>query len=477
MVGAADGGRILVVVPESVDIPREGVDVGDWDGSRQGAVDGGETGFGHDDDCDPVESGGSRADEDGDGNCDTDRDSEQGTSRDRDADANANGDANREPSVETVLKTLERHLRADVVVRCRRTYAEYVEELGPTLDCVVVLGKDESLVRALVEDSLVPTVIYSPPIVGTIDGVRSGDDGIETLLNRVESAVQEDRHINKLRESNARLAALSHYAEDIAACKTAGAVAEQTIEATTEALAFDHAIVFLAECGRLVPQASALPDPAASATDLEDGIAGRTLATGESEVVADMQSDPDAVSEHDDLHAVLSVPVGDQGVIQAVSDERDAFDDRDVEFLEILAGYTAEALERIEREVTLRRERDRLHAFFDEIPASALYVERNRPSQTLRIEETNGAYDDRFGTVESDTPLTAVTSSDAETEQYEAAMGTGGVSNGRVERTMADGSTATFALSVVSVSLPDGRTGAYGIYIDPTNSAFSELLD
>ncbi|MFB6252295.1 MAG: GAF domain-containing protein [Halobellus sp.] len=466
MVGASDRERILVVVPDAVGASDGETEADDWGDSWQNAADEAETEFVRGDDGGPVEKGGSATEKESN----DDQESESGDDEAGDGDDPGSDAA---PSFDTVLRALKTHLAADVVVRCRTTYTEYVEELGPTLDCVVVLGKDESLVRALVEHTSVPTVIYSPPVVGSVDGVHSGDNNIETLLSRVESAVQENQHVSELRESNARLAALSHCAENITACKTTDAVAERTIEAATDALAFEYGVVFLAECGRLIPRASVLPDPEVSATDIEDGIAGRTLATGESEVVADMQSDPDAVPEHDDLHAVLSVPVGDKGVIQVVSDERDAFDDRDAEFLEILAGYTAEALERIEREGALRRERDRLHAFFNEMPAAAIYVERDRREQSIYVRETNRTYDDRFGTVKAGTTLRSVVPSDSEVEQYEAAIGTGGISTGRVERTTADGSTTTFALRVISVLLPGGHSGAFGIYVDPSDTTVS----
>ncbi|WP_144901728.1 GAF domain-containing protein [Halobellus captivus] len=373
-----------------------------------------------------------------------------------------------------VISELEERLSVDVVMRCTETAIEYVEELGPTLECVVVLVDDRQLLHALVAAGSVPTIVCQPPIVGRIDEGATEADSIETLIEYVQAEIQRECVENDLQESNARLTALSHYAEDITACETVEAVVERTVEATIDALAFDYCVVLLAEDTLLVPRASTLPDPPASPCGVSEGIAGRTLARGKSEIVPDMQTDPDAIPEHDELHAVLSVPIADHGVIQVVSSDYDAFDDRDREFVEILAGYTREALERIGREVTLRRERDRLHAFFSDFPSPAIYVER-RGGVTV-VEEANHAYSEHFGGLEPGQQLADVVQTDAEFEQYQHAFDTGTVSTGSAERTTTNGGTETFALRIIPVSRPTVHECAYGIYVgDRTTKAFESV--
>jgi len=371
-------------------------------------------------------------------------------------------DADCDCNPEEVIAELERRLPAEVVSRCSATAVEYVEELGPTLDCVVILGADPPLIRELAAGKSIPTVVYDPPVVSVVDGTLT-DENYGELIERVRGEVWSDRSKSELRESNARLTALSLYAEDITACETVEDVLDRTIEAAVEALAFDHSIVFLTEGDQLVPRASVLPEPEASPSNIEDGIAGRTLAAGESEIVDDMQTDPDAIPEHDGLHAVLSVPIGTQGVIQMASKEYGAFDERDKEFVEILAGYTREALERIEREVTLRKERDRLHAFFGDLPVPAIYVKCH--DGVVQIEEVNCAYASQFGEPETGKSLLNAVQSDTEFEQYQTALSTGDVTTDTVERAVEDGPPRTFSLSVIPVSPPGVSECSYGIYV------------
>jgi GAF domain-containing protein len=498
---------VLVVVPTTVDGPetadsRGGADVADdagaWDLSDG---DNGTDGDAVDRDEPFLRGGSSRSrtgdvTEDGGGEPAVDPESEQVDGSDpTEADPAAHSDeadsAGPDPSVdtdpaasdvdpagrdcdpETVLAVLEGELDAEVVVRCGETATEYVSELGPTLDCVVVLGDNRPLIHELIEDGSVPTIVCEPPIIGRIDKAVAGEDSIEELVERIRVELENDHTRNALRESNARLTALSHYAEDITACETVDAVAERTVEATTDALAYDYCVVRLVEGELLVPRASTLPEARVNTSRVTDGIAGRTLRGGESEIVADIQTDPDAIPEHDDLRAGLSVPIGDRGVIQVASTDRDAFGEQDREFVEILAGYTREALERIEREVTLRKERDRLHAFFGELPVPAVHIERL--DGVACVKEINCAYADQFGEVEPGDRLSEIVSTDVEREQFEAALETGRVSADMVERPSDDGEVREFALSVVPVPTPGVESCAYGIYVDRATELLGAL--
>jgi putative methionine-R-sulfoxide reductase with GAF domain len=362
----------------------------------------------------------------------------------------------------SIASELASRLSAEVVVRCGETATEYVEELGPTIDCVVVLDEEIDPLCDLLRTEPVPLVVYNPPILAVVEGNVPEGDVLDALTARVEAEIRTDRTRSKLRESNARLTALSHYAEDITACETVDAVMERTIEATTDALAFEFCVVLLIEGDRLVSRASTLPDPELSPIHVEEGIAGRTLRRGESEIVDDMQRDDDAIVEHDDLHAVLSVPIDDCGVMQVVSDRRGAFDERDREFVEILAGYTREALERIEREVTLREERDRLHAFFDVLPAPSICVEQ--PDGVPRVADVNAAYSEQFGDVDGGSLLSDVIPTEAELDRYETAFGTGETSTGTVQRPAAGEFSDEFTLTLVPASPPGSPECVYGIY-------------
>ena len=364
----------------------------------------------------------------------------------------------------TVADGIADRLPAEVVLRDERTAEEYLAELGPTIDCVVVLGGDTGPLGSLSDDVSIPAVVCERPIVETdADDAPTGVT-VATVAERVRNLVREARSRSDLQDRNTRLTVLGRYARDITGCETTDAVLDRTLEAATDALAFDYCVVLLVDGDRLVPRASVLPDPELSPVDVTEGIAGRTLETGEAEIVADMQSDPDAVVEHDDLHAVLSVPIGSAGVLQIASRSRDAFDDRDKEFAEILSGYTDEALARLEREAALRTECDRLHAFYTSVPVPVLSVERHADEVT--VADVNDAYEEAFADAlpdEPGEPLRAVVPTEAERDRYAAALNRNETTQGTVDRRVGD-DEADVDLTVIPASPPGGPDYAFGVY-------------
>lgn len=361
-----------------------------------------------------------------------------------------------------VAAEISDQLPVEVVVKDERTAPEYLDELGPTLDCVVVLGAETEPLGAPVDDGSVPAVVYEVPVIDPESSTTPDAVTVDEVAARVQLAVRDARLRSDLQDKNTRLTALNRYARDITACETVDAVLERTVEAATDALAFDYCVILLVDGDRFVSRASVLPDPDLSPFDITDGIAGRTLAAGESEIVADMQSDPDAVVQHDDLRGLLSVPIGSEGVLQIVSRERDAFGERDREFAEILSGYTSEALARLEREAGLRAERDRLNALYADLPAPAICVERQNGE--IVVASTNAAYESVFGTVPARRPLSNVNCTEAEYESYESALCTDEPTQVAVTRSGVDGSDREYTLTLIPTSPPGVVDSVFGVY-------------
>ncbi|SMP32695.1 GAF domain-containing protein [Halobellus salinus] len=375
--------------------------------------------------------------------------------------ADGGGSPDRGSDPDTVAAGIADRLPVEVVLRDERTAGEYLEELGPTIDCVVVLGSNTGPLGCLPDDVSIPAVVCERPVAGA--GGAEGATGIPVaaVAARVRAVVRETRWRSDLQDQNTRLTALSRYAGDITGCETVDAVLDRTVAAVTDALAFDHCVVLFPDGDRLVPRASALPDPELRHIGVTEGVAGRTLSTGEAEIVADVQSDPDAVINHDDLHALLSVPIGSRGVLQIASRARNAFDERDEEFTEILAGYTREALARLEREVTLRAERDRLHALYAAIPVPVVCVERHEKETT--VVEANSAYEEVFPGNPTGQSLSTAVPTEAERGRYEAALNGEGESQGSVIRRVGSREEPV-ALAVIPVTPPDGSHYAFGVY-------------
>jgi two-component system OmpR family sensor kinase len=164
-------------------------------------------------------------------------------------------------------------------------------------------------------------------------------------------------------------------ASEIQACETVEAACNRTVQAAADVLDLEMCSVLLHDGdGWLEPTASSSDAPADGVRPVrtDQGLAGKTFQNGESYVIDDIQPDDESEPAKDSYRSGMSVPIGDVGVFQAVSTSREAFDERDVEFSELLVAHTARTIDRIEyeneleaRQRTLERQNERLEKFVD----------------------------------------------------------------------------------------------------------------
>ena len=167
------------------------------------------------------------------------------------------------------------------------------------------------------------------------------------------------------------LEGLHDAATDIEAADTVKAVCEETVETAANILDFDLCVINLEEDGLLpiVAVSDSTPPDGANPMSVEEGLVGKTYRTGESLLVNDVSNHPEA-NPQGPYESAISVPIADYGVFQTVSHDRDAFDEQDLDFAELLVSHTAQALTRVhnasdlrERERELRRQNERLERF------------------------------------------------------------------------------------------------------------------
>ncbi|MDS0293474.1 GAF domain-containing protein [Halogeometricum luteum] len=383
-----------------------------------------------------------------------------------------------ESEYSALVESFRAALGAQIIVRQGRTATEYVYELGPTIDCAVSLCDDDDLVESLVDAANgVPIVVYGETRVPGVDEVVCPTNGIESFTRRVAAVVEEDLRESELVDANKKLTALSVHASAITGCESVSEVCEETLDAAIEALAFTFCTVALVEDDRIVPRASTLPPEDENSCRVSEGIAGRTYRTRETQIVGDITADADALFSPT-RRSTVSVPLGPYGVVQVVSDSHCAFDEHDAEFLEILAGYTTEALARLDRETALRAERDRLHAFFDNLPVPAVYVEEETPDGRVRC-EVNRAYEETFqrGPNRSNPSVEAAFPNETERRLFADHLWSGDAVAAEVDRETVEGDCKTLELTIVPVPSSGPVGSAYGVYNrdSPRLSARSEL--
>ncbi|MFC3959533.1 histidine kinase dimerization/phospho-acceptor domain-containing protein [Halovivax cerinus] len=256
---------------------------------------------------------------------------------------------------------------------------------------------------------------------------------------------------------------------DLETAEASADVYELAVDWVAEKLGYADCGVLVPDENRFVPAAARARTLQANVTPLgvEEGIAGRTYRTGESQVIDDVRDVTTARPTSDAYRSVLSVSIGEHGVLQILSDAVGAFDDRDREMVERLATHVERSLERISHESAITRERDRFAALFENV--SDAVIEYRVQEETVRIERVNASFVRHFEyepseAIDRSVQTLLVPELDSAPIEYQAAMNAGERHDTEVVRQTGEG-PRTFLLRTVPTGADDVRRG-YLIYTD-----------
>ncbi|QLG62534.1 GAF domain-containing protein [Halorarum salinum] len=191
----------------------------------------------------------------------------------------------------------------------------------------------------------------------------------ELLAGHAADALERVRSVNALRENRRKIASLHDVADGMVTADGESRVFELAVDAAEEILRFDQCTFLRAVDGKFVSAATStgleLPD---RVLGTDEGVAGRVLRRGESELMDDVVVDEDAEPVFGDIVSGITVPLGDVGVFQAYSNEPAAFSESDVELAELLAAHVATCIERNRSEQALERQKTQFSSLVATLP-------------------------------------------------------------------------------------------------------------
>ncbi|GAB6879231.1 hypothetical protein JCM17823_15050 [Halorubrum gandharaense] len=316
-------------------------------------------------------------------------------------------------------------------------------------------------VVALVDDPAGP--VATAPVVDAV-ATEPGAVGaqIRWLHSRSSEPTRDEprtdpARIERLHAGAARLAS-AHSAEE--AYHTAIGIAE-------EVFSFHHCTIGVVDGEWVEPVASS------SGLTLDDcnrvrmgaGVAGKTVASGDSHLLTDL--------DHDQYSASIAVPVGSDAVFQAVATDADAFADADLELAELLASHLEETLARLRADEELRTEHGRLVALFENVPDAA--VEYDYVDGDPIVRRVNSAFETVFGydaeTVVGESVddyiVPPAEAAIEEADELNRKLQAGENVRREVTRRTADGNRH-FILHVIPLQLEAENLSGYAIYTDVT---------
>lgn len=283
-----------------------------------------------------------------------------------------------------------------ITVESATSAREGLERLDGDIDCIVsgydlpdgngidfletVRETRPDLPFILFPDEGSETIASEAISAGVTDYVRqAGGDAIPTLASRIVDAVETHRaeskeHKRELEEQKSKIRALHTVATQISTCDSSDAVYEAVVDAAEAILDFDIAIADAAVEDVLVPRAVSTELSAdeyfeETPVDAEDNLGAEAYRTGRASVIDDIR-ELDVVPADSEFRSVLTVPIGDYGILQSVDHDPGVFDEQDLEMAELLAAHAEARLSQLEarqelqqRTEELQRQNERLDEF------------------------------------------------------------------------------------------------------------------
>ncbi len=189
----------------------------------------------------------------------------------------------------------------------------------------------------------------------------------EIAIKRAEELDNLKRSKRKLKENKNKIEELHYAVNRIEKSKNEQEIYHLAIKIAENILDFDIAEFMVKSKDELVVKAKSYSDPTEDdRIGIEEGIAGRTYKHGSSYIIGDIPNYFKSEPTNEDYKSGISVPVGKYGVFQAISTEKDNFDQNDLDLAEILISHVTEKLKNISNEKKIKRESEkieRLHKF------------------------------------------------------------------------------------------------------------------
>ncbi len=180
------------------------------------------------------------------------------------------------------------------------------------------------------------------------------------VLAIVRDITERRRTKRDLKVANENIKKLHNIANEFDRCEVEEEIYELILKTSEKILDFYVCSVDLVEKGDFKVVATKGGKLGEGETYPFEGIAGKTMINNESYLIDDLEKEKEAIPKRDIYRSAISVPIGNLGVFQALSEEKNHFDEQDLELVEILLNHASEAINHLRFEKALQKRNERI---------------------------------------------------------------------------------------------------------------------
>ncbi|MBS3816097.1 MAG: PAS domain S-box protein [Candidatus Thermoplasmatota archaeon] len=206
--------------------------------------------------------------------------------------------------------------------------------------------------------------------------VRKRKDGSRVTVSTLGYPIEIDgelvgvfgiyRDITQQKKREEKIKELYKTAIKMEKCESEDEAIEIAMDSAKEILDFKASSFLIAEDGNFVVRATIAKNlEVGDKISIDRGIAGRTYREKESQFIDDLSEAEEAEPTDSNFESLISIPVGEEGVFQALSYQKEYFDEFDMEMAETLISHTTQVLERIRSEERLKKREEKYRAIFE----------------------------------------------------------------------------------------------------------------
>jgi len=223
--------------------------------------------------------------------------------------------------------------------------------------------------------------------------IKDEEGTISYIEGSMKDITERKEVEEKLKKNKKKIKNLHSLPEKLLNSETKEEVYDITHQAVNDILDFDQSSIFIKKDDSLVVEKTT-DRRLKEGTKLEPslGIFGKTFENKESYLVNDLSKDKDAEPLSKEYGSVLSIPIGDIGVLQIISDELDYFDKEDLEMAEILVSHAYEAYSRIKYQEEILEKEQKYKSIFENTGTAMMIVEED-----TMISMVNGEFENITG--------------------------------------------------------------------------------